>query len=133
MFLDLVSYLSCVVCICHSKLATEGLHSLCLVDLRCDFPSDVFFFFFQWNKCDSKKMTAMKAERRSWKQNVLQCVCVSVRGERGAGGKKSLFSHITETFVCDEKAQLFLIMEQLKSGTFFKILEITVFVFSATT
>lgn len=78
-------------------------------------------------------MTAMKAERRSWRQNVLQCVCVSVRGERGAGGKKSLFSHITETFVCDEKAQLFLIMEQLKSGTFFKILEITVFVFSATT
>lgn len=132
MFLDLVSYLSCVVCICHSKLATEGLHSLCLVDLRCDFPPDVFFFFFQWNKCDSKKMTAMKAERRSWRQNVLQCVCVSVRGERG-GKKKSLFSHITETFVCDEKAQLFLIMEQLKSGTFFKILEITVFVFSATT
>lgn len=61
----------------------------------------------------------MEAERLRVDGDVLQCVCVSVR-EKRKKKKKNLFSHITETFVCDEEAQLFLIMEQLKSGTFLK-------------
>lgn len=73
----------------------------------------------------------MKAERRSWRQNVLQCVCVSVRGERGEK-KKLVFSHHRDVCLWREGAAVFN-YGAIKKWNIFKILEITVFVFSATT
>lgn len=91
-----------------------------------------FFFFSSWTNVILRKWQWWKLKEEVGGRTFCSA-SVFLSGERGGKKKKSLFSHITETFVCDEKAQLFLIMEQLKSGTFFKILEITVFVFSATT
>lgn len=74
----------------------------------------------------------MKAERRSWRQNVLQCVCVSVRGERGGKKKKLVFSHHRDVCLWRGGAAVFN-YGAIKKWNIFKILEITVFVFSATT
>lgn len=103
------SFLSFLRCLYLSLKTGHGGSALAMFGRFCAVTSlqTFFFFFFQWNKCDSKKMTAMKAERRSWRQNVLQCVCVSVRGERGGKKKKLVFSHHRDVCLWREGAAVF--------------------------
>lgn len=125
----------CVVCICHSKLVTGGAALAIFGRFALRLPLQTFF---QWNKCDSKKMTVMKAERRSWRQNgsvwteTFCSASVFLSGKRGKKKKKLVFSHHRDVCLWRGGAAVFN-YGAIKKWNIFKILEITVFVFRATT